>query len=336
MAYEPAVVSAIKREIARKKASPRVAKALTLAGITESGLQQSKYSKVGSGDRDSVGFLQQRPSQGWGPAGESASTDADQFLSRAMKLNAQGFHGSAGQLAQAVQRSAFPGRYDQHSAEADQILKGVLGSTQAPGRMRMSLIASQPGQLSGSSMDAPSTPSVFDVIARYNDATQASASNPLSTDSLDEQLQQSQSMLMDAINRKNQPSAPSASPSLGSASFDVPQQDAKKIGNFEGTKVAGWIEPALTYAREHGWKGQVTSGLRTFADQTRIYNSGVRPAAKPGTSNHEGAEFPRGAVDVSDAPQLAAILANSPYGKRLKWAGAKDPVHFSHPHNGSY
>jgi hypothetical protein len=108
------------------------------------------------------------------------------------------------------------------------------------------------------------------------------------------------------------------------------------VGDFEGTKVAGWISPILQYAREHGWKGQVNSGFRSFEDQTRIYNSGVRPAAKPGTSNHEGAEFPRGAVDVSDAAQLAQILARSPYKKRLVWAGAKDPVHFSFPHNGSY
>lgn len=103
---------------------------------------------------------------------------------------------------------------------------------------------------------------------------------------------------------------------------------------FEGHRVAAWIKPELTYARRHGWKGQINSGYRSFADQTRIYNSGVRPAAKPGTSNHEGADYPRGAIDVSDAQQLAAILRKK--GGRLKYAGAKDPVHFSHPHGGSY
>ena len=36
----------------------------------------------------------------------------------------RGQKGSAGKLAQSVQRSAFPGRYDQQSAKADQILKG--------------------------------------------------------------------------------------------------------------------------------------------------------------------------------------------------------------------
>jgi hypothetical protein len=121
--------------------------------------------------------------------------------------------------------------------------------------------------------------------------------------------------------------------SVNGASADTSGQG---VANFEGHKVAAWIEPALEYARQHGWKGQVNSGYRSFADQTRIYNSGVRPAAKPGTSNHEGAEFPRGAVDVSAAEQLSRILARSPWRKKLQWAGAKDPVHFSYPHNGSY
>lgn len=105
---------------------------------------------------------------------------------------------------------------------------------------------------------------------------------------------------------------------------------------FEGHRVAAWIKPALVYGRKHGWTGGVHSGFRSFADQKRIYDSGVRPAARPGTSNHEGSDFPRGAVDVSNAPQLARILARSPYGRFLKYAGAKDPVHFSHPHGGSY
>ena len=108
------------------------------------------------------------------------------------------------------------------------------------------------------------------------------------------------------------------------------------VTKFEGAPVAAWIAPILAYARQQGWRGQVTSGFRSYADQKRIYDSGVRPAAKPGTSNHEGDVFPRGAVDVSDAQTLARIIARSPYRGRLVWAGSKDPVHFSHPHNGSY
>lgn len=123
------------RAVARARqrgASRRELKALLLAGITESRLQHGRYRSVGSGDRDSVGFLQQRPSQGWGPAGESIERDTDQFLDRAMKINGRGFRGSAGQLAQAVQRSGFPGRYDTHSGEADRLIDRLGGGMPAP------------------------------------------------------------------------------------------------------------------------------------------------------------------------------------------------------------
>lgn len=108
------------------------------------------------------------------------------------------------------------------------------------------------------------------------------------------------------------------------------------VGTYQGTAVAKWIIPILNYARSHGWSGSVTSGYRSFAQQKAIYDSGVRPAAVPGTSNHEGDQFPRGAVDVSNAQQLSSILAHSPYASTLVYAGSKDPVHFSHPHNGGY
>jgi hypothetical protein len=133
------------------------------------------------------------------------------------------------------------------------------------------------------------------------------------------------------------PLAPVAAPRGGKAPKGLPTGVAK----FDGKPVAAWIAPALAYARQHGWKGTVNSGYRSDAEQKRIYDSGVRPAAKPrayggGGSNHEFTTYPGGAIDVSDAQALAQILARSPYSKRLQWAGAKDPVHFSHPHNGSY
>lgn len=111
---------------------------------------------------------------------------------------------------------------------------------------------------------------------------------------------------------------------------------AKGLAHFDDKPVAAWIAPILAYAQAHGWKGSVESGYRSKAEQERIYNSGVRPAAVPGTSNHEGTEFPRGAVDVSEAQQLSSILQHSPYAKALVYAGSKDPVHFSHPHDGGY
>jgi hypothetical protein len=113
------------------------------------------------------------------------------------------------------------------------------------------------------------------------------------------------------------------------------------LDHFDGKPVAGWIASELRWARSHGWTGSVTSGFRTDAEQTRIYKSGVRPAAVPKSmggsgSNHEGLKYPLGAVDVSNAAQLASVLRNKPGGSKLIYAGAKDPVHFSHPHGGGY
>lgn len=115
----------------------------------------------------------------------------------------------------------------------------------------------------------------------------------------------------------------------------------KGVTSFAGKPVAKWIAPILEYARQHGWKGTVNSGYRSDAQQTQIYKSGVRPAALPMSmgghgSNHEFKTYPGGAVDVTDAQTLAAILARSPYRHLLVYAGAKDPVHFSHPHAGAY
>lgn len=93
---------------------------------------EANYGSPHYGDRDSEGPLQQRPSQGWGPASESDATDIQQFLVRARVLERRGFKGSAGQLAQAIQRSAYPGRYDQRAGEAASLL-GLRGGGNVDG-----------------------------------------------------------------------------------------------------------------------------------------------------------------------------------------------------------
>lgn len=139
-------------------------------------------------------------------------------------------------------------------------------------------------------------------------------------------------------------SAPAAATSAPAAALPASApaaQGSSKVVQFDGKPVAGWIAPILQYARSQGWQGSVSSGYRTDAEQTKIYNSGVRPAAVPKSeggsgSNHEGAVYPLGAIDVTDPQGLAKIIAGSPYAKKLIYAGAKDPVHFSHPHGGGY
>ncbi|HSC21792.1 MAG TPA: hypothetical protein VLC07_08685, partial [Solirubrobacterales bacterium] len=106
---------------------------------------------------------------------------------------------------------------------------------------------------------------------------------------------------------------------------------------IDGKPVAEWIAKILIAARKAGVEFTVSSGYRSEAEQAAIYNSGVRPAAVPGTSHHEGKAFPSGAVDISPgAEALAAWLGHSRYAQTLIYAGAKDPVHFSHPYGGGY
>jgi hypothetical protein len=100
---------------------------------------------------------------------------------------------------------------------------------------------------------------------------------------------------------------------------------------FDGKPVASWIVPYLQWARHRGWRGYVTSGYRSYASQWFIYYiARIRPAARPGTSNHEGFVKPRGAVDVSDPYTLNRLLKQYPGGSELKWFGPGDVVHFSY------
>jgi hypothetical protein len=74
-------------------------------------------------------LLQQRPSTGWGAASESAATDIKQFLAKAIRAN-KGFKGTPGQLAQMIQRSAFPARYDQREQEVSKLIGGGINGAQ--------------------------------------------------------------------------------------------------------------------------------------------------------------------------------------------------------------
>lgn len=114
---DPNVARTICRVLDRYNASPKVRLAAFEAAIVESGVHNLNY-----GDRDSLGVFQQRPSQGWGTPAQILNVDyaATQFITRAIRGN-QSL--SAGQLAQSVQRSAFPERYDQVAMQAYALLE---------------------------------------------------------------------------------------------------------------------------------------------------------------------------------------------------------------------
>jgi len=109
------VVNAFNRAADRYDASPKVRKALLEAGLVESGLRNLHY-----GDRDSLGALQERTSIYGAKQALNPYASAVRFIREAQPI--AGKYGKAGDLAQAVQRSAFPGRYQQQSATANQLL----------------------------------------------------------------------------------------------------------------------------------------------------------------------------------------------------------------------
>lgn len=114
MAADPAVVRIAYNVASSMGASDKVKLALFEAAIVESGFRNLPH-----GADDSVGYLQQRPSQGW-PNPMDVTTATRSFVSRAIAR--EGSAATAGQLAQAVQRSAYPLRYDAVRAQATQLL----------------------------------------------------------------------------------------------------------------------------------------------------------------------------------------------------------------------
>jgi hypothetical protein len=117
---------------------PKKAAVLVLAA----GLQESKLTNLGGGDRDSVGVLQQRPSQKWGSVPGGPNT----LAARAHRLQDVGFATTAfldylvrhvpgwramsiGAAVQSVQISADPSgeSYAQHEVEARALADALLG-----------------------------------------------------------------------------------------------------------------------------------------------------------------------------------------------------------------
>ena len=92
-------------------ASPKVLLAAYEAAIVESGVHSLPY-----GDRDSIGLFQQRDS--WGSYAQRMNPEwaSRQFLVKAIRQNESWM--SAGQLAQDVQVSAYPDRYDERRTQA--------------------------------------------------------------------------------------------------------------------------------------------------------------------------------------------------------------------------
>jgi hypothetical protein len=98
-----------------------------MLALFEAGYVESNFENLSGGDRDSVGFLQQRPSSGWGTVAQCMNVEhaTMRFVTRAQQIERR--YTNAGALAQAVQISAFPLRYDRRRDDALLLIARVAG-----------------------------------------------------------------------------------------------------------------------------------------------------------------------------------------------------------------
>jgi hypothetical protein len=95
-----------------------------MLALFEAGLVESHFHNyTTASDHDSLGYLQQRPSQGWGSGGQvtNVAYATNSFISHARGVLHCG--PSAGRLAQAVQRSGFGARYDLWESQARELIR---------------------------------------------------------------------------------------------------------------------------------------------------------------------------------------------------------------------
>ena len=106
-----------------------------MLAMFEAGWVESHMHNLNCGDRDSLGVFQQRPSQGWcNPASlcMDVAHATNKFLDQAIPNDRNNPGYTAGQLAQSVQRSAYPLRYDQAEGKARALIAEASGGTAPP------------------------------------------------------------------------------------------------------------------------------------------------------------------------------------------------------------
>jgi hypothetical protein len=106
------------------------ARAGTIAIATA--IQESKLRNIDYGDRDSLGLFQQRPSQGWGTPEQILTPEysATAFYDALVRID--GYEDMViTEVAQEVQRSAYPDAYADHETEGRVIASTLAGHTAA-------------------------------------------------------------------------------------------------------------------------------------------------------------------------------------------------------------
>ena len=125
---EQAENASLMAAVAQQRGLP--ARAVSIAITTA--YQESKIRNVEDGDRDSIGLFQQRPSQGWGSQRQimRPSYAINAFYDRLETVD--GYRSmDMHDAAQAVQRSADGGAYEQHELPARALASALTGNSPA-------------------------------------------------------------------------------------------------------------------------------------------------------------------------------------------------------------
>ena len=95
-------------------------------------IQESKLRNIAHGDRDSLGLFQQRPSQGWGTPAQVQDPvyASNAFFDALVKI--EGYEDMViTEVAQQVQRSAYPAAYADHEPEGRVLASALAGYSPA-------------------------------------------------------------------------------------------------------------------------------------------------------------------------------------------------------------
>ncbi|HRC40296.1 MAG TPA: hypothetical protein PLK69_02200 [Tetrasphaera sp.] len=163
----------ITAEAIRRGLPARAATIALATALQESGLRNLDY-----GDRDSVGLFQQRPSQGWGsvPQIMDPTYAAGAFYDALVKVDDYESRPIT-EVAQEVQRSAFPTAYADHEGEGRVLASTLTGHSPAGLGCRLGrAAAADPAQVSavlGAQLGVSATASRGALTVHTSSATRA-------------------------------------------------------------------------------------------------------------------------------------------------------------------
>lgn len=146
---EQAQVLATVLNVGRKRGATKK----EMLAAVETAIQESGIRNLGYGDADSSGWRQERamyyPTGKMGPQNVKAS--ANRFFDESVTDANRGVGMTAGQLAQAIQASAYPDRYDERKGEAVPLLQAFnsAGNRSPKAKARLAKAEDQAARVSG-------------------------------------------------------------------------------------------------------------------------------------------------------------------------------------------